>query len=240
MVFDGTCAALFKEKRLLNRKWLKKEENKEVQMVLSNTLKPEDAEFGKFVKEYRFDDWQRIDRRTKRELFTRYSIAVHNAPIGALDEITDWESVKANDVFDMSDSIEGQGMYTYYKKIMRLKPVSDQSIPVKKDIKERMCRSTIEKFIQDVGTERVQLFLDISPNFDEPGPLPKKLVLKSCGRIRELTERLEIWMTVDSSFAVTTGTWRGVLSFILRNCLSSGLFLVLKAPCQLVTLTRRG
>lgn len=50
-----------------------------------------------------------------------------------------------------------------------------------------MCRSTIEEFIQNVGTKRVQLFLDISPNFDEPGPLPKKYVFEFVSRNRYLS-----------------------------------------------------
>lgn len=161
-----------------------------------NTLKPGDAEFGTFLREYRFEDWQRMDRKTKQELFSQSCIAVHSAPIGALDEITDWESVKANDVFDMSDSIEGQGKFVAETNDLDLTLEIDQSIPVKKRAAERMCRSTIEEFVQNVGTKRVQLFLDISPNFDEPGPLPKKYV---SAEVNEETKFIRTFRDLDDS-----------------------------------------
>lgn len=83
---------------------------RDLEQVVARCIKPDEAGFNKIVKEYTFDDWERINTSAKRSLFSKSCIAVHDGPGIPLYDITDFNSPDLDNLLDLDDVREFQGI----------------------------------------------------------------------------------------------------------------------------------
>lgn len=83
---------------------------RDLEEVASRCIKPGEDGFNEVVKEYTFDDWDRMNLTAKRSLFAQSCIAVHDGPGIPLYDITDFNSPDLDNLLDLDDVREFQGI----------------------------------------------------------------------------------------------------------------------------------